>query len=179
MDSFEFNKIAGSVLATLLFVMGLGIFSDAIFSPGHMEKPGYALPAAEESHGAGAAVAATPSEPLPVLLAKADPKKGEGLAKACATCHTLELNGAAKPTGPNLAGVVGRKTASTGFAYSDAMKAHGGDWSYDSLNSFITNPKGAVPGTKMAYAGEKDPAKRADIIAFLASITPNAPAMPK
>ena len=59
------------------------------------------------------------------------------------------------------------------------MKAHGGDWSYDSLNAFITNPKGAVPGTKMAYAGEKDPAKRADIIAFLASITPNAPAMPK
>jgi cytochrome c len=179
MDSFEFNKIAGSVLGTLLFVMGLGIFTDAIFSHGSSEKPAYALPAAEEGHGAGSAAAAPAAEPLPVLLAKADPKKGEGLAKACATCHTLDPNGAAKPTGPNLAGVAGRKVGSTGFAYSDAMKAHGGDWTYDNLNAFITNPKGTVPGTKMAFAGEKDPAKRADIIAYLASITPNAPAMPK
>ena len=121
MDSFEFNKIAGSVLATLLFVMGLGIFSDAIFSPGHMEKPGYALPAAEESHGAGAAVAATPSEPLPVLLAKADPKKGEGLVKACAACHSLDSSGAAKATGPSLYGVIDRAVGSTGFAYSDEI----------------------------------------------------------
>ena len=179
MDSFEFNKFAGALLGTLLFVMGLGLFSDAIFSNPSPHHPGYALPAAEEAHGAGTAAAAPAAEPLPVLMAKADAKKGEGLAKACATCHTIEKGGAPKSTGPVLAGVVGRKVASTGFSYSDAMKAKGGDWSYADLNAFIANPKGVVSGTKMAYAGEKDAAKRADILAFLASITDNAPAMPK
>ena len=83
MNSFEFNKMAGALLGSLLFLMGLGIFSDALFAPEHAGKPGYALPAAEEGHGAGAAVAATaPAEPLPVLLAKADPKRGETLTKA-------------------------------------------------------------------------------------------------
>jgi cytochrome c len=178
MDSFEFNKVAGAVLGTLLFVMGLGLFSDAIFATPIPAKPGYDLPAAAETASTGGAAAA-PAVPLPELLAKADPKKGATLAKACATCHTLDPNAAPKPTGPDLAGVVGRKVASTGFGYSDAMKAHGGEWSYDKINEFITNPKGVVPGTKMGYAGEKDPAKRADILAYLKTISPDAPPLPK
>jgi cytochrome c len=178
MDSFEFNKFAGALLATLLFVMGLGLFSDAIFSNPAPHKPGYALPGAEESHGAGAAAAAPAAEPLPVLLAKADAKKGEALAKACATCHTVEKGGAPKSTGPVLSGVVGRKVASTGFAYSDAMKAKGGKWGYDQINAFLANPKGVVAGTKMSYAGEKDAAKRADIIAYLRSLASSPAALP-
>lgn len=178
MDSFEFNKIAGAVLGTLLFVLSLGIVSDALFAKHSPAKPGYDLPAMVENHGAGTAVAAVAAEPLPVLLAKADPKKGESAAKVCTTCHTLEKGGAAKPTGPNLAGVVGRKLGSGEFAYSDNMKAHGGNWTYENLNAFLTSPKGFVANTKMAYAGERDPAKRADIIAYLRSITDNPPPLP-
>lgn len=177
MDSFEFNKIAGAVLGTLLFVMGLGVLSDSLFAHPHMNKPGYALPAVEAAHGATAAAA--PAEPLPALLAKADAKKGEAAAKVCTTCHTLEKGAADKPTGPNLAGIVGRKMGATGFGgYSDGMKAAGKDWSYDSLNAFLTNPKAVVANTKMSWGGEKDAAKRADIIAFLRSITENAPPLP-
>lgn len=67
---------------------------------------------------------------------------------------------------------------STDFGYSDGLKGHGGAWTYESLNAFLTNPKAFIAGTKMAYGGERDPAKRADIIAFLRSITENAPPLP-
>ena len=177
MDSFELNKIAGAVLGSLLFLMGLGVISDALFAAPHMAKPGYALPAAEESHGGGAA-APEASIPLPVLLAKADAKKGEGLVKACAACHSLDSSGAAKATGPTLYGVIDRAVGSTGFAYSDSMKAKGGKWGYDQINAFLANPKGVVAGTKMSYAGEKDAAKRADIIAYLRSLSESPSPLP-
>ncbi len=180
MDSFEFNKIAGAVLGTLLFVMGLGIFSDSLFAHAKLVKPGYDLPAAAEGGAPAAAAVTAPSVPLPELLAKADPTKGAALAKQCATCHTLEKGAAPKPTGPDLAGVVGRKMGSTSFGgYSDTMKGMGKTWTYEDLNTFITKPSAFVAGTKMGFAGEKDPAKRADIIAFLKSISPDAPALPK
>ncbi|MDB5510304.1 MAG: cytochrome c class [Hyphomicrobiales bacterium] len=167
MDSFEFNKIAGAVLGALLFIMGIGIFSDAIFHRRPPATAAYNLPA-EEAAPAGAAAAA-PTVPLPELLAKADPKRGETLAKPCAACHTFEKGGADK-IGPHLFGVVERPIASAaGFAYSDALKTKGGNWNFDALDHFIANPRGYANGTKMAYGGEKDPARRADILAFLRS----------
>lgn len=178
MDSFELNKIAGAVLGSLLFVMGLGVISDALFAAPHMDKPGYALPAAEEHHGAAAAAAPEVVVPLPVLLAKADPKKGENLVKACAACHALDSSGVAKATGPNLYGVIDRAVGSTGFAYSDNMKAKGGKWGFEEINVFIANPKGVVAGTKMSYAGEKDAAKRADIIAYLRTLSSSPAPLP-
>ena len=55
MDSYEFNKIAGAVLGSLLFFMGLGILSSTIFARPHMHKPGYDLPAAAaDTHNANA-----------------------------------------------------------------------------------------------------------------------------
>ena len=178
MHSLEFNKIAGALLGTLLFVMALGIIAEGLFLRHRAEKAGYALAGLVDSHAAPAAAAA-PDVPLPALLAKADPKKGEGAAKVCTTCHTLEKGGADKPTGPNLAGVVGRKMGSTAFAgYSDGMKGMGGDWTYESLNKFLTNPKSLIATTKMSYAGERDPAKRADLIAFLRTISDGAPPFP-
>ena len=180
MASNEFNKIAGAVLGTLLFTMGVSIVSDGIFTPGKPKLAGYDLPAAEETHGAGTAQAAVaPSEPLPVLLAKADPKKGEGLVKSCQACHSFEKGGAAK-VGPPLYGVVERPVASiAGFGYSEAVKAKGGAWSFDAINAFITNPKAYANGTKMAYAGERDPGKRADILAYLRTLSDNPAALPK
>lgn len=177
MDSFEFNKIAGALLGTLLFVMGLGIFSDAIFHRGAPKTAGYDLPVAEAEGAAGAAPAAA-AEPLPVLLAKADAKKGEALVKPCSACHTFDKGGANK-VGPHLYGVVNRATASVdGFAYSDSLKGKGGQWSFDNIDHFIANPKGYASGTKMAYGGEKDPSRRADIIAYLRTLADSPAPLP-
>ena len=170
--NFQVNKIAGAVLGSLLGVMALGLFSDVLYAPPEMKKQGYALPA-ETAEGKGAAPAkpAAPAEPLPVLLAKADPSKGQTDAKPCTTCHTFDKGGPAK-VGPPLYGVVGRPKASVaGFTYSDALKAKGGDWTYEDLDQFLANPKGFVSGTKMAFAGEPDPQKRADIIDYLHTLS--------
>ena len=174
MDSFEFNKIAGATLGGCLFLMVLGMFSDAVFSRPHGGKPGYDLPGASDHGATGPAATAATAEPLPVLLAAADPKRGEASAKPCVACHSFEKGGAAK-VGPPLYGVVNRDIASLGFAYSDALKAKEGDWTYDHLNSFIQAPQTFAKGTKMAYGGEKDAKKRADIIAYLRSLA-DAPA---
>ena len=177
MDSFELNKIAGAVLGSLLLVMGLSIISDALFAAPRPAKPGYALPVAEAAVG-GPAASAAEAAPLPVLLAKADAKKGENLIKACAACHNFESGAAAKATGPNLYGVIDRAVGSTAFAYSDSMKGKGGKWDYAQLNAFLANPKGVVAGTKMSYAGEKDAAKRADIILYLRSLASSPAPLP-
>jgi cytochrome c len=175
MNAFELNKIAGALLGMLLFVMGLNLFADAIFSNAKPETPGFDLPAGEKKAGPAAAAAA---EPLPVLLAKADAKRGEAAMKACASCHTFDKGAAPKPTGPSLYGVVGRAKGSTGYAYSDGMKAKGGNWTFEDMDTFISNPKGFVSGTKMSYGGEKDAAKRADILVYLRGLSDAPVALP-
>ena len=177
--NMEINKMAGAVLGSLLGVMGLGMFSDLLYAPDHMKKAGYELPAGEAAGGKADTAKAAASEPFPVLLAKADAKKGEALAKPCAACHDFTKPGGAK-VGPPLYGVLNRaKGHVAGFAYSDALKAKGGDWSYDELNKFIADPKKDIPGTKMAFAGEKDDGKRADIVAYLRSLADTPADLPK
>jgi len=177
--NMEINKMAGAMLGSLLGVMGLGMFSDLLYAPDHMKKAGYELPAGEAAGGGAGAAKAAAAVPFPELLAKADAKKGESLVKPCAACHDFTKPGVAK-IGPPLYGVVGRAKAHVaGFAYSDPMKSKGGDWSFDELNKFLADPKKDIPGTKMAYAGEKDDGKRADIVAYLRSLSDSPVALPK
>jgi cytochrome c len=172
MDSFEINKIAGAVLGTLTLTLGLVIASEGLFHSEVPEKPGYELPGAEakaESEGGGQA--ATAVEPIAVRLASADAAKGEAVAKRCSSCHAFEEGGPNK-VGPDLYNIVNRARASgAGFAYSAPMKAKGGNWTYDDLDHFLDNPKGFIPGTAMSFAGLKKPEERANIIAYLRTLS--------
>jgi len=166
METTNANKIALAVLGTLLGTMALGVFSNAVFAPRSGEKPGFELPGAAIAAPAAAAPA-EPEVPLAQLLAKADPAKGQADTKACQACHAFEKGGAAK-VGPPLWGVVGRPIASVaGFAYSDALKKVGGDWTYDKLNAWIAKPSAMAVGTKMAFPGDPQATMRADILAYL------------
>jgi cytochrome c len=87
----------------------------------------------------------------------------------CSACHSTERgkNG----IGPSLAGVYGTKAGAVpGYDFSDAMRNSGLTWNQGTLDRFLTDPKGVIPGTKMTFPGLKDPAKRAAVIAYLKSI---------
>lgn len=170
MDSFEFNKIAGALLAALLMVVGLNILvGDIIFAVHKPEKPGFEV-AVASAPAKAAAPAAAAVEPIGVRLAAADAAKGQAATKQCASCHSFEKGGTAK-VGPNLYDIVERKKGSfAGFKYSAGMTERGGKgegWTYDDLDTFLTNPKGFVSGTTMSFAGVSDPVQRANIIAYL------------
>ena len=177
METTDGNKLALAVLGTLLGTMALGVFSSAIYAPNRAVKPGYALPAGTEA--TASAPKAAPETPFPVQLAKADVAKGQADTKICQTCHSFEKGGPIK-VGPPLYGVLGRPKGSVpGFNYSDGMKSKGGDWTYDDLNQFLTKPSAFVPGTKMTFPGESDEHKRADILAYLQTLSDSPVPFPK
>ncbi len=180
MNAFELNKIIGAVLAALVLGMGLSVLSDIIFDEEPLYDPAYQIAVAEQEEGMQDEEAA--ETPFAVLLASADPAKGESAVRVCQACHNFE-DGGANGIGPHLHDVVGRAMAGVpDFNYSAALKTHAEEapeWTYDELDGFLENPQGWVPGTAMGYAGIKDDAQRADVIAYLKSISPNAPALPE
>ena len=178
MDSFELNKIIGAVLGTCLILLVTSFTANALFAPQMPEKPGFAIAAKEAEGGAKEAAAPAPSEPIEKLLQTASVEKGQAAAKVCQTCHTFEKNGPNR-VGPNLWGVVGdHKGEGRGFNFSAAMKAKGGTWTDEDLNQFLANPKGFVPGTAMGFAGVSKDSERADIIAYLRSLSDSPVPLP-
>ncbi|MBI1383407.1 MAG: c-type cytochrome [Rhizobiales bacterium] len=179
MDSFEFNKIAGAVLAALIVIFGTRTLMHEMNHSGPPEKSGYEVEIASATPSAGGdAGAAEAVPPIGARLATADVAAGEKVFKKCTACHGVEAGGANR-VGPNLHNIVGRGIGAVdGFAYSGPMKEHGGAWDYEALDAFLANPKGYMKGTKMAFAGIKKPDERADLIAYLKANTENPPALP-
>ncbi|MBU6464812.1 MAG: cytochrome c family protein [Bradyrhizobium sp.] len=173
MHSNRTNAVLGFVLGTLLFVQTIRIV-DAMFLPGH-EKPASEVKKAGDEQSAGAAGAGG----FNAALASASAERGKQTAKQCEICHNVEEGKGAK-IGPDLYGVVGRPVASEpGFNYSAPLKAKGGKWTFDALNKWLTDPRADVPGTMMTFAGISSEKKRADVIAYLNTLSKNPEPLPK
>ena len=182
MDSFEVNKLIGGFLGVGFVVFSIGIVSDSIFAAPVPEKPGFAIEAAEEGGGGEAGGGDAAPESIIPLLASANIEAGEATHKKCVACHTVEKGGANK-TGPNLWDIVNRPIAShEGFSYSAAIKefSQGGSvkWDYEHLDHFLTSPKGFIKGTAMGFAGVKKVDERANLIAYLRTLSDNPAPLP-
>jgi cytochrome c len=179
MNSFELNKILGAILGTCLITLALNIGAGAVFAPEKPGKPGFNIAVKEPSEGEKGGAPKEPDQPIEVLLAKASVEKGQTTAKQCQACHTFEKGGPNR-VGPNLWNVVNRPRASeAGFNYSAAMKAKGGNWSFEELNKFLTNPRGYIPGTAMTFAGLSRAEQRADVIDYLHTLADSPAPLPK
>lgn len=99
----------------------------------------------------------------------ADPVRGEQRFRVlCGTCHAADPS--VKKMSSPMKGIIGRKAASIdGFAYSTALKTSGWIWTKPLLETYLADPKKALPGTTMMVAAA-NPKDRADIIAYLATL---------
>jgi cytochrome c len=179
MDSHNVNKVLMAVLFTCLALLAINIAAGAIFARPAPAKPGYEIVVQEHATGDQHGGAPAAPQPIEVLLASSSPERGQTAAKVCLACHSFDKGGPNKQ-GPNLYGVVDRPRASeAGFNYSAALKAKGGNWTFDELNKFLANPKGYIPGTLMTFTGMARDAQRADVINYLHTLADKPVDLPK
>jgi cytochrome c len=179
MDSLEVNKWIAAILVAGIAFMVAGFIGEILVHPRELAKPAIEIAGAPAETGKPAPAQAPKAPPLLGLLASADPAKGQQIAEQnCAICHTFNQGGQPK-IGPNLYGVVGRPRAhEAGFDYTEGLRKLGGTWTYQNLNQWLWDPHLVVPGTRMAFAGLKNNKERADVIAWLRTLSPKPEPLP-
>ncbi len=182
MSGIEIYKLAGAVLVATLLIVAINVGVDEFLGPKPMEKQVSPPPAGATTSKATPKPAPAPApaptkapatagaSTLAARLAAADPAAGRKIVKKCTACHDISDKKSNK-VGPALWGIVGRpKARHEGYSYSSAFKGLKGDWTYADLDAFIAKPKAFVPGTKMGFAGIKNPEDRANLLAFLRGV---------
>jgi cytochrome c len=177
--SLEFNKAAAAVLTAGITFMVAGLVGQALVSAPRLQQVAISTGAPPPS-SAPAAAAAPALEPIGPLLANANADNGRQVAtRLCASCHNF-AQGGPNGVGPNLYDIVGSPhAAKAGFNYSAANRALADKpWDYEALNAFLHRPSVAMPGTRMAFAGIANAQQRADVVAYLRSLSPSPKPLP-
>ena len=114
---------------------------------------------------------ARPVREVELLSETGDAVAGKKVFNKCKVCHLVEKDGVHR-IGPNLFGVLGRASGTTeGYQFSKAMREAGVIWDRQSLSQYLKKPRDFIIGTKMAFAGLKNPQDIQDVIAFIADQT--------
>ncbi len=179
MDGFEINKIAGAVLTAMLVIASGKTVMDIAMQKHKPEKAGWALPVTEIKAKSAEPEVPFDAKAVLALLPKASAENGRDGFKKCLACHTPDKGGR-NLVGPNLWGVLGRKIAQApGFNYSDGMKAHPGEWTWEELAKYLHSPVQAVPGNRMQFPGVKDNADLADLLAYIRTLSDTPAPLPQ
>ncbi len=179
-DSLLGNKIAASVLTAGLVFWGANRIAQVFIPQDTPDHPAIAIAALPSATTPQTATAAPGPASILARLASADTAKGKAFAQQqCAACHTF-TQGGANGVGPNLYGVLGSPMfAHAGFSFSDAAKAKAkGDWTYDTMNDWLAAPNKFAPGTAMSYPGIHNTQTRADVVAYLRTLSASPMALP-
>ena len=169
------NKIIVSIVLTLILIIGINRIADVIYSVEKPEKSAYQVASVSDTNDSTAEPSSenTIAGDVMTLFASVNLSDGEKTFKKCAACHSIAKGGANK-IGPALYNVLGRQAGSlSDYKYSKGMIAYGKKWTPQEMDGFLENPKGWVKGTKMSYAGLKNPKERAALILFLNKNTDN------
>ncbi|MEM9049826.1 MAG: cytochrome c family protein [Pseudomonadota bacterium] len=168
MNTMEITKIVAGLCGSLLiFLVAQFFISEPLYqTSGHGDELAYSF---EIEEGTNAPEEEEEVIDYVALLAAADPGAGEKDFRKCSACHKVDAN--AHGVGPSLHAIVGRAVgAIDGFNYSGAMAGFGGEWTPERLAEFLHNPKGYIAGTKMSFAGYRDPADAANMVAYLETL---------
>ena len=181
MDSMEVNKGIAAVLVVGIVFFLTGLIGDHLVQEIEPSKPALDIKVGAAPEASAEAAKPAPLPPVAPLLATADPAAGEAYTKKiCVACHTFN-EGGHPAIGPNLYGVVaGPHDHETGFNYSDALqKFKGQPWTYEALNEWLYKPSAYAPGTRMTFAGIPSAKDRADVIAYLRTLSKDPVPLPK
>ena len=167
------NKIIVSIVLAVILVLGINKIADVIFYVEKPEKSSYQVANVTAAANTTATETGSESGNIIAIFASTNASDGAKIFKKCAACHSITQGGSNK-IGPALWGVLGRKAgAVSDYKYSKAMIAYGKPWSIEEMNGFLTKPKDWVKGTKMSFAGLKNPKERAAIILYMNENTDN------
>lgn len=178
MDGFELNKIAAAFLLALVIGMVAHLTADGLIAPKQLAHNVYIVSGIEQKKQGAVRPAEESIPPIEPLLAAANVQNGAVIAKKCVQCHTFDKGGPNR-MGPNLWGIVTNKMAhAEGFPYSKALEEKKGIWTFENLNHFIYKPRSFIAGTKMSFAGLQKPQDRADVIAYLNTLSDSPQPLP-
>lgn len=171
-DTMTITKATGAVCGSLLVYLFAAWGADSLYTVGHKAHGEEEIAQAYTIDTGAEEASAESEEAAPdfaTVFAAADVAAGEKTFAKCKSCHKLD---GSDGVGPHLNGIVGKnKGISEGYAYSDALAALTAEvWSPENLDGFLENPKGYMPGTKMAFAGLPKIEERANLIAYLATV---------
>jgi cytochrome c len=172
------EKLGASLLICAWLIYGSHLIGNALVPVPEAQEVAEAQGGAEPAKEKTAAAPESEADFATLLAAPDAAAAGAKIFNKCKACHSIEQGGPNK-VGPHLWSVVGRPKAHVAdFAYSDALKGLGGEWTYQDLNTFLTSPKAFAPGTKMTFAGLKKVEDRAAVIAYLRENGDNPPPLP-
>lgn len=171
--SFEMNKVLGALLGAMILAMVTGIIGKVLVSSQELMKPVYMVAGVKETATSTAAAPAGP-EPIGPLLAQASAANGKDIThRLCIACHTFD-KGDPNRIGPNLYNVFDQPIAEGhgGYPFSSALQTHDKQkWTPDLLNQWLSGPQDFAHGTKMTFVGLPKAKDRADVIAYLDSLS--------